>query len=159
MEHNKIYLIYTLVLFLVGLGFFIVGEFNRVEKPELKDPDLIGKEDEEEEQEQNTENTMAEISADEVQMPVPEPEEPTLEDIALEDTNPEGKEQESEEEEAVEEEEAEPPIYDGHEEERIELIKENYIAREKYDSNRWTIYFSIVFWVLAVVCGILYFTS
>ena len=47
MEHNKIYLIYTLVLFLVGLGFFIVGEFNRVEKPELKDPDLIGKEDEE----------------------------------------------------------------------------------------------------------------
>ena len=155
MEHNKLYLIYTLALFLVGLGFFIVGEFNRVEKPQLRDPDSIGNDEEETEPEDNT----AEISADEVQMPVPENDEQEVPlNISLENVNPD--EETSEEDgEVTEEEEPEPPIYDGHEEERIEVIKENYIAQEKYDSNRWTIYFSIVFWVLALVCAILYFTS
>ncbi len=152
MDHNKIYLIYTAVLFLVGLGFFIVGEFNRVEKPVLQDPDSIGEDDE-----QIPENTTAEISADQVEMPVPEDSEPALENIALENVNPE--EDGSEDGEFTEEEEPEQPIYDGHEEERIQMIKENYAAQEKYDSNRWTIYFSVVFWVLAVVCAILYFTS
>lgn len=158
MEHNKIYLIYTLVLFLVGVAFFIVGEFNRVDKPVLKDIDSIGKEDEEEgEPEDNT----AEISADEVEMPEVEDFEPDIEDIALEDENEEGAEgtEEGEEGEAEEEEEEAPPIYDGHEEERIEAIKENYIAQERYDSNRWTIYFSVVFWALALICAILYFNS
>ena len=158
MGHNKIYLIYTLVLFLVGLGFFIVGEFNRVDKPVLKDIDSIGKEDEEEgEHEDNT----AEISADEVEMPEAPDFEPDIEDIALEDETEEveksGEEGEGEEEEKEEEEQ--PPIYDGHEEERIEAIKENYIAQERYDSNRWTIYFSVVFWALGLVCAILYYTS
>ena len=154
MEHNKIYLIYTAILFLVGLGFFIVGEFNRVEKPLLRDPDEIGNDEEEEEPLDNT----AEISADEVRMPVPENDEPELQNIALENVNP-NEENPEEDGEVSEEEEPEPPIYDGHEEERIEVIKENYVAQEKYDSNRWTIYFSIVFWVLALVCAILYFTS
>ena len=153
MEHNKIYLIYTAVLFLIGVGFFIVGEFNRVEKPVLKDPDAVGKEDEE-----PSEPESAEISADEVQMPVADSSEPALENIAL-DLDEEGENPEGEEGEVEEEEEPAPPIYDGHEEERIEIIKENYTAQEKYDSNRWTIYFSIVFWVLALVCIILYFTS
>ncbi len=152
--HNKIYLIYTAVLFLVGMAFFIVGEFNRVDKPVLKDPESLGNEEEETEPEDNT----AEISADEVEMPVAEPVEPTLEDISLDDDTQEAGENE-EGEEGEEEEEPAPPIYDGHEEERIEIIKENYIAQEKYDSNRWTIYFSVVFWFLAVVCGILYLTS
>ncbi len=152
MDHNKIYLIYTAVLFLVGLGFFIVGEFNKVEKPQLKDPDSIG-----EDEEDPVDNT-AEISADEVQMPVPEVDEPALEDIELENVNPvEG--EEGEDGEVTEDEEPEVPIYDGHEEERIELIKENYIAKERYDSNRWTIYFSIVFWVMALICAVLYFMS
>ncbi len=151
MEHNKIYLIYTAVLFLIGVGFFIVGEFNRVEKPVLKDPDSVGKEDE-----GTSEPESAEISADEVQMPVAEAGEPALENIAL-DLDEEGENSEGEEGET--EEEPAPPIYDGHEEERIEIIKENYTAQEKYDSNRWTIYFSIVFWVLALICIVLYFTS
>ncbi|MBE5842931.1 MAG: hypothetical protein E7302_01970 [Butyrivibrio sp.] len=157
MGHNKIYLIYTLGLFLIGLGFFIVGEFNRVEKPVLKDIDAIGKEDEEGEPEDNT----AEISADEVEMPEAPDSEPEIEDIALEDETTEetAEGEEGEDGEVEEEEEEEPPIYDGHEEERIEAIKENYIAQEKYDSNRWTIYFSVVFWTLSLVCAILYFTS
>ncbi len=156
MKHNLIYLIYTLVLFLVGLGFFIVGEFNRVEKPVLKNPDMIGKEEETEPDPQG----VSELSGDEVEMPVPEPEETTLEDISL-DNEPEHDEtdESGEEGEGEEKEEPEEPIYDGHEEERIELIKENYIETEKYDSNRWTIYFSVVFWVLSLVCAILYFTS
>ena len=153
MEHNKLYLIYTAVLFLVGVAFFIVGEFNRVEKPVLKDPDSVGNDEEETAPEDN----IAEISADEVRMPVPEGDEPQLEDIALENVNP--ADHADGEEGSEEEEEPTPPIYDGHEEERIEVIKENYIAKEKYDSNRWTIYFSIVFWVLALVCVVLYFTS
>ncbi len=154
MEHNKIYLIYTMVLFLIGLGFFIVGEFNRVDKPVLKDPDSVGNEEEETE----PEDTTAEISADEVRMPVPEGDEQKLQDIALENVNP-GENAEGEEGEVSEEEEPAPPVYDGHEEERIEIIKENYIAKERYDSNRWTIYFSVVFWVMGLVCAILYFTS
>ena len=158
--HNRIFLIYSLFIFLVGLGFFIVGEFNRPPKPELKDPNLIGHEDEENE-EPPAEPEMSEISGEDIQMPVPEPEEPTIEDIAL-DTEEQGTEEEqenSEEESSEEEEEPEPPIYDGHEEERIELIKENYIVQERYDSSRWTTYIGFAFWGLSIICAILYFKS
>ena len=157
--HSRIYLVYSLFIFLIGLGFFIVGEFNRPPKPELKDPDLIGHEDEENEEETGPE--MSEISGEDIQMPVPEPEEPTIENIALDtgegesEEDQEGTGEGSEEEE----EEPEPPIYDGHEEERIELIKENYIVQERYDSSRWTTYIGFAFWALSIVCAILYFTS
>ena len=46
--NNNIYLIYTAVLFLLGVAFYIIGEFNRGEKPDLPDPNMIGKEEEEE---------------------------------------------------------------------------------------------------------------
>lgn len=157
MHHNNIYLIYTLGIFLIGMGFFIVGEFNRPPKPELKDPSLIGHEDEEEE---STEPGVAEISGEDIQMPVPEPEEPTIENIAL--VNSEEGEDEGEEEAeetSEEEEETEPPIYDGHEEERIELIKENYVLQEAYDSSRTTTFIGFAFWGMSLVCAILYFRS
>ena len=158
MHHNNIYLIYTLGIFLVGMGFFIAGEFNRPPKPELKDPSLIGHEDENEEGE--TEPGIAEISGEDIQMPVPEPEEPAIEDIALEnDMEAEGEAESSEEETEEEESEQEPPIYDGHEEERIELIKENYILQEAYDSYRTTTYIGFAFWGMSLICAILYFRS
>ncbi len=163
MPHNNIYLIYTAVLFLLGVAFYIIGEFNRGEKPDLPDPNMIGKE-EEEEKEEPAEPQVAEISGDEVEMPIPEPEEPNFEDISLEEEKPakaekvqteEGEEGEGEENE----EEPEPPIYDGHEEERIEMIKENYIVQERYDSLRWMTYIGFVFWFMALICGILWLLS
>ena len=157
--HNRIYLIYSLGIFLIGLGFFIVGEFNRPPKPELKDPDMIGHEDEESAEEAPPE--MSEISGEDIQMPVPEPEEPTIEDIAL-DTHEqeESDDQKGDEEESSEgEEEAEPPICDGHEEERIELIKENYVLQERYDSSRVTTFIGFAFWALSIACAVLYFRS
>ncbi|SEL06931.1 hypothetical protein SAMN04487770_105148 [Butyrivibrio sp. ob235] len=159
MEHNKIYLVYSLFIFLVGMGFFTAGEFNRPPKPELKDPNLLGHEDEENGEQEGP--GTAEISGEDIQMPVPEPEEPTIEDIALETDEEDAAEEEAESEEQAEgeEEEAGPPLYDGHEEERIELIKENYIAQEKYDSSRWTTYVGFMFWALSIVCAILYFRS
>ncbi|WP_026492463.1 hypothetical protein [Butyrivibrio sp. XPD2002] len=161
MGHNKIYLIYSLAIFLVGMGFFIVGEFNRPPKPELKDPSLIGHEDEEEGDGDGTEPGVAEISGEDIQMPVPEPEEPSIENIAFEnETGGTEEEQEnSEETSEEEEEEPEPPIYDGHEEERIELIKENYVLQEAYDSARTTTFIGFAFWAMALVCAILYFRS
>lgn len=157
--HSRIYLIYSLFIFLIGLGFFIVGEFNRPPKPELKDPNLIGHEDEEEGE--PAEPEMSEITGEDIQMPVPEPEEPTIEDIALEseEDNTDEAEESTEEESEEDEEEQEPPIYDGHEEERIELIKENYIVQERYDSSRWTTYIGFAFWGLSIICAILYFRS
>ncbi|WP_026527015.1 hypothetical protein [Butyrivibrio sp. VCD2006] len=163
--HSRIYLIYSLFIFLIGLGFIIVGEFNRPPKPELKDPNLIGHEDEE--NEEGAEPEMSEISGEDIQMPVPEPEEPTIEDIALDtgveggvgENGEEGAEENADDKSSEEDEDAEPPIYDGHEEERIELIKENYIAQEAYDSSRWTTYIGFAFWALAIVCAILYFNS
>ena len=157
--HSRIYLIYSLFIFLIGLGFVIVGEFNRPPKPELKDPNLIGHEDEENEEEKEPE--MSEISGEDIQMPVPEPEEPTIEDIALdtEEDNSTNEQEESGEESSEDEEEPEPPIYDGHEEERIELIKENYVIQERYDSSRWTTFIGFAFWGLSIICAILYFRS
>ena len=157
--HSRIYLVYSLLIFLIGLGFVIVGEFNRPPKPELKDPNLIGHEDEENEEEKEPE--MSEITGEDIQMPVPEPEEPTIEDIAL-DTDEEKsteEQEESGEESSEDEEEPEPPIYDGHEEERIELIKENYVIQERYDSSRWTTFIGFAFWGLSIICAILYFRS
>ncbi len=161
MGHNKIYLIYSLVIFLIGMGFFIVGEFNRPPKPELKDPNMIGHEDDEEQEDENTEPGVAEISGEDIQMPVPEPEEPTIENIALEneEEGAEGEEENPEENPEKEEEEPEPPIYDGHEEERIELIKENYVLQEAYDSARTTSMIGVAFWGMALICAILYFRS
>lgn len=159
MGHNKIYLIYSLAIFLVGMGFFIVGEFNRPPKPELKDPNMIGHEDEEEEG--GDEPGVAEISGEDIQMPVPEPEEPSIENITLENVaqpSEEGEES-SDENSSEEEEEPKPPIYDGHEEERIELIKENYIIQEAYDSARTTTMIGFAFWGMALICAILYFRS
>ncbi|WP_029322132.1 hypothetical protein [Butyrivibrio sp. AE3004] len=158
MHHNNIYLIYSLGIFLIGMGFFIAGEFNRPPKPELKDPSLIGHEDEN--TGEDSEPGIAEISGEDIQMPVPEPEEPTIEDIAL--VNEEEGEEEGEvveEETEVTEEELEPPAYDGHEEERIELIKENYVLQEAYDSSRTTTFIGFAFWGMAFVCAILYFRS
>ncbi|WP_408071583.1 hypothetical protein [Butyrivibrio sp. JL13D10] len=160
MGHNKIYLIYSLAIFLVGMGFFIVGEFNMPPKPVLKDPNLIGHEDDEEGDGEKTEPGVAEISGEDIQMPVPEPEQPTIENIALDNENGEesGGEENTEDAEG-EEEEPEPPIYDGHEEERIELIKENYAIQEAYDSARTTTFIGFAFWAMALVCAILYFRS
>ena len=156
MQHNKIYLIYTAVLFLIGVGFYIFGEFNRGEKPELPDPDMIGKE--ENEPEPGTEPGVSELSADQVEMPVPEPESETLEDISL-DSEEESGEETSESASEEEEEEPEPPIYDGHEEERIQMIKDNYVIQERYDSLKWMSYIAFVFWAMAAICGILYILS
>ena len=158
MPHNKIYLIYTAILFLIGVGFYIFGEFNRGEKPDLPDPNMIGKDNEEETAENTTEPGVSEISADQVEMPVPEPESNTLEDISL-DEEETGEEPESEGEAEEEEEEVEPPIYDGHEEERIQMIKDNYVIQERYDSLKWMSYIAFVFWVMAAICGILYILS
>ena len=107
MGHNKIYLIYSLAIFLVGMGFFIVGEFNRPPKPELKDPNMIGHEDEEEGDDGN-EPGVAEISGEDIQMPVPEPEEPSIENIAFENETGGTEENQENSEETSEEEEEEP---------------------------------------------------
>lgn len=161
MGHDKIYLVYSLMIFLVGMGFFIVGEFNRPPKPELKDPNMIGHENDGAGEGEGTEPGVAEISGEDIQMPVPEPEEPSIENIAFENENEGGAEGEegAENGEPEEEEEPEVPVYDGHEEERIELIKENYVIQEAYDSARTTTFIGFAFWAMSLVCAVLYFRS
>jgi len=153
--HNNIYVIYTVVLFLLGVAFYILGEFNRGAKPELPDPNMIGKEDQEV---ISDEPGVSEISPDEVEMPVPEPESAALEDISLEEEKT-GNEESDGEEGSDTEEEPEPPIFDGFEEQRIQMIKDNYVIQERYDSLKWMTYIAFVFWAMALICGILYILS